>query len=300
MSAKTVRKLDAAALRALPLPKNEEETDKDSRGRVLFIGASNLSPGAALLCGTAVLRGGAGKVVVATAKPIADRIGLMAPEFGVIALAATNDGEPDGGDNSLDEHLSECDAVLLGPGMMNADNTRSLVFRVLSQSKVPVVLDAAAIAACSRHFDAVRGFDAPRIFTPHAGEMAKLMDVPKETIQNSPVEFVHRASQELDSTVLLKGATTYIANSDRPLWRHAGGVCGLATAGSGDTLAGLLAALLARGASPECAAAWSVFVHAKAGVMLSKSVGPIGFLASELARNFPRILQNLASDQRSR
>ncbi len=232
--------------------------------------------------------------MVATAKPIADRIGLMAPEFGVIALAATNDGEPDGKDDSLDEHLGECDAVLLGPGMMDADNARTLVLRVLSKIKVPVVLDAAGIAACAGHFDAVRRFDAPRIFTPHAGEMAKLLDVSKQTVRKSPVEIALRASRELDSTVVLKGATTYIANRNGRMWRHFGGVCGLATAGSGDTLAGLLTALLARGCSPECACAWSVLVHAKAGTMLSRSVGPIGFLAGELPGRFPKLLKNLA------
>jgi ADP-dependent NAD(P)H-hydrate dehydratase len=295
-----IRELNAEVLKTLPLPPTEEETDKDARGRVLFIGGSALSPGAALLCGIAALRGGAGKVVVATAKPIADRIGLRAPEFGVVALESTRAGEPDGKDDSLDLQLTECDAVLLGPGMMDANNARALGIRVLSKIKVPLVLDAAAIAAWSGHFNRLRQFDAPRILTPHAGEMAKLMGVSKQTVLNSPVEIARRASQELASTVILKGATTYIANPDSRTWRHAGGVCGLATAGSGDTLAGLLTALLARGASPECACAWSVLVHAKAGAILSKSVGPIGFLASELPGSFPRILQNLASQKRRR
>ncbi len=289
-----IRELNAEALKTMPLPPNEEETDKDARGRVLFIGGSALSPGAALLCGIAALRGGAGKVVVATAKPIADRIGLMAPEFGVVSLQATSEGEPDGGDASLDEHLSECDAVLLGPGMMNTENARALVLRVLSNIKVPVVLDAAAIAACSGNFNALRRFDSARILTPHAGEMATLMDVSKETVRNSPVEISRRASQALKSTVIMKGATTYVVSPVGSIWRHCGGVCGLATAGSGDTLAGLLTALLARGASPECAAAWSVVVHARAGTVLSESVGPLGFIASELPGTFPRLLNNLA------
>lgn len=289
-----IRELDAGALKAFPLPVYEEETDKDARGRVLFIGGSALSPGASLLCGIAALRGGAGKIAVAAAKPIADRIGLVAPEFGVIALSPTKEGEPSGEDGSLDRHLTECDAVLLGPGMISPDNAWTLALRVLSQIQVPSVLDAAAIAACSSNFDTLRRFDAPRILTPHAGEMAKLMGVPKQIVSKSPSDIARRASKELDSTIILKGATTYIANPDGGMWRHSGGVCGLATAGSGDTLAGLLAALLARGASPECASAWSVLVHARAGTMLSASVGPIGFLAGELPATFPRILQYLA------
>jgi ADP-dependent NAD(P)H-hydrate dehydratase len=107
------------------------------------------------------------------------------------------------------------------------------------------------------------------------------------------MEVARRAADELESMVILKGATTFIAGSDGTLWRHAGGVCGLATAGSGDSLAGLLAALVARGASSMVAAMWSVVVHAKAGTELSRSVGPIGFLARELPDRFPHILQQL-------
>ena len=154
-----IRELTAASLKSLPLPATEEETDKDARGRVLFVGGSALSPGAALLCGIAALRGGAGKVVVATAKPIADRIGLTAPEFGVIALAATRDGEPDGEDDCLDGHFAACDAALLGPGMMDADNARTLILRVLKQNEVPLVLDAAGYCGV---FGSFRGGAAPR------------------------------------------------------------------------------------------------------------------------------------------
>jgi ADP-dependent NAD(P)H-hydrate dehydratase len=290
-----IRELDVEALRTMPLPGNDKDTDKDSRGRVLFIGGSAVSPGAALLCGIAALRGGAGKVVVATAKPIADRLGLVAPEFGLVALHATSGGEPDGRDDSLDRHLAQCDAVLIGPGMMDEENVRTMALRVLNQIKVPVVLDAAAITAFADNFEALRRFDMPRILTPHAGEMAKLLGVPKELVRNSPIDIATRASRELNSTIILKGATTYIANLDGTIWRHPAGVYGLATAGSGDTLAGLLAALLARGASPECASAWSVLVHGKAGTMLSQSIGPVGFLAGELPGTFPKILQEVAS-----
>jgi ADP-dependent NAD(P)H-hydrate dehydratase len=289
-----IRELDVDALKEFPLPENDGDTDKDSRGRVLLIGGSTLSPGALLLSGLAALRGGAGKLLVATAEPIARDIGLIAPEFGVVSLRATDTGEPDGEDETLDQYLEQCDAVLLGPGMMDEENARLLALRLMNRLKVPLVLDAAAITSFSEDFAPLRQFAAPKILTPHAGEMAKLIGIAKQRVQDSPAEIARKAADDLRSTVILKGATTYITSPAGTLWRHAGGVCGLATAGSGDALAGLLAALIARGLSPIAAALWSVVTHSTAGTKLTHSIGPVGFLARELPDTFPAILRELA------
>ena len=290
----TVQPLNASVLRELPLPDSEEDADKDSRGRVLLVGGSALSPGAVLLSGLAALRGGAGKIVVATAQPIAVQLGLIAPEFGIASMRPTSQGEPDAGDAALDRCLRNCDAILLGPGLLDDNNARALALRIFPILKVPMVLDAAAITCFAGRFGALRAGGVPRIITPHAGEMASLMGMSKNSVQNSSAEIAKNAARELDCLVVLKGATTYIATPGGLMWRHDGGHCGLATAGSGDTLAGLLAALLARGASPEAASVWSVVVHAKAGTLLSTSVGPLGFLARELPPLFPQLLHDLA------
>jgi ADP-dependent NAD(P)H-hydrate dehydratase len=290
----TARELNAEVLKAFPLPNPEGETDKDSRGRVLLVGGSALSPGAMLLSGTAALRAGAGKLIVATAVPIARQIGLVAPEFGVVALRATGKGEPDCKDEALDSFLDQCDVALVGPGMTEETNARLLASRLLKRSKVPLVLDAAAITGFAGRIDALRASKASLTLTPHAGEMAKLMSMSKEKVQDSPVSVALRAAEQSGGTVILKGATTFIATPDGTVWRHSGGVSGLATAGSGDALAGLLAALIARGLPPNVAALWSVVAHAAAGSKLSRSVGPIGFLARELPDTFPSILQHLS------
>lgn len=233
-------------------------------------------------------------MLAASAKDMARGLGLLAPEFGVAALRATAEGEPAADDDSLDSHLHQCEAVILGPGMVNEDNARRMTARVLRRLKVPVVLDAAAITAFANRFGALRQSRAPKILTPHAGEMAKLMGMSKDRVQSSAVEVATRAAHELNSVVILKGADTFVACPDGVYWRHTGGVSGLATAGSGDTLSGLIGALLARGMTPAGAALWGVLAHAKAGATLSRSVGPVGFLARELPDMFPGVLRDLA------
>jgi ADP-dependent NAD(P)H-hydrate dehydratase len=289
----TVQDLTAAALRAHPLPTIGEKTDKDSRGRVFIIAGSASSPGAALLAGEAALRGGAGKVLVGTTHSIAIGLGLHAPEFGICALGATADGEPDAADRGLECSSEKYDAVLIGPGLMNEGNARLIAIPILEMLKVPLVLDAAAITAFCGNFEFIRAGRQPRILTPHAGEMAKLMGVRRNVVEASPQEMAVKAARALNCLMVLKGAETYIASPQGDLFKHMGGVAGLATAGSGDTLAGLMAGLLARGAAPLSACLWSVFVHAKSGAILSEAVGPLGFLARELPGQFPRVLQAL-------
>ncbi|MDP9088246.1 MAG: NAD(P)H-hydrate dehydratase [Pseudomonadota bacterium] len=280
-------------LREHALPRADDATDKDSRGRVFMIAGSELSPGAALLSGTSALRGGAGKVVVATIAPAAITLGLLAPEFGIVSLASSH-GEPTVSDEVLDYHLDKCDAVLLGPGMSEPKNALGVALRLLQKCRNPVVLDAAAISALAEHFDAVKESRAHCILTPHAGEMAALTGKSKEAVEADPVQVASDTARALGCTIILKGATTYVVTRDGHCWKHVGGVRGLATAGSGDTLAGLLVGLLARGADEVSACCWSVAVHAKAGSMLTDRLGEVGLLARELPTLFPQIMRNWA------
>jgi ADP-dependent NAD(P)H-hydrate dehydratase len=290
---KNVRSVTVATLRTHPLPRTESNTDKDSRGRVFIVAGSATSPGAARLAGTAVLRGGAGKVIVATGRSLAPYLGLIAPEFGIHAVAESSDGEPALKESEINRGLEQCDAVLIGPGLMNGSNAHQVAVRLLKKSKAPVVLDAAAITGFADDLGGLRRCRAPRILTPHAGEMATLMGASKEAIEAAPANHASSAASALGCTIVLKGADTYIAAPDAQVWRHRGGVRGLATAGSGDTLSGLIVALLSRGAHSLTACLWAVVVHARAGSQLTRAIGPLGFLAGELPPRFPGLLKAL-------
>jgi hydroxyethylthiazole kinase-like uncharacterized protein yjeF len=222
---------------------------------------------------------------------------LAAPEFGISAMKETRDGEPSAADTQVESGVKRCDAVLVGPGLMNEANAKALALRILRVAKVPLVLDAAAVTGFAGAFGALKRFPVPRILTPHAGEMATLTGLSKADIVKAPQPTALQVARELKAIIVLKGAVTYVATPAGHLWRHLGGVCGLATAGSGDTLSGLMTALLARGASPLAASLWSVLVHAQAGSVLTKKVGPVGFLAREIPAHFPALLRDLSKSR---
>jgi hydroxyethylthiazole kinase-like uncharacterized protein yjeF len=128
------------------------------------------------------------------------------------------------------------------------------------------------------------------VITPHAGEMANLLGMDKHDVLRRPAEIAGEAATLLHCVVALKGARTYIAAPDGGSWTYSDGNVGLATSGSGDTLAGIVAGLLARGVAPLEAAQWGVFLHGEAGNRLAQSRGPLGFLARELLAEIPGIM----------
>ncbi len=282
--------LDAAALKAWPLPGIADDADKEDRGRILVVAGSREIPGAALLAATAALRAGAGKLVIATAASVASAMALSMPEARVVGLPETPDGGFDvRGVAQLESIAAECACVVIGPGMMDEDAGSAFVAALLpSLTHCTVVLDALAMSAAQR----VKRFDQPVLLTPHAGEMAHLTGRSKQEISADPQGTALEAARQWNVVVALKGATSVIATPDGRLWIHRGGEAGLATSGSGDTLAGMIGGLAARGASPEQACAWGIMLHAGAGARLA-SRGPLGFLARELPAEVPAVLSQL-------
>jgi NAD(P)H-hydrate repair Nnr-like enzyme with NAD(P)H-hydrate dehydratase domain len=124
--------------------------------------------------------------------------------------------------------------------------------------------------------------------------MASLTGGDKESIAADPVAVAAESAHAWNAVVALKGAITHIVAPDGRVWRHEGGNSGLATSGSGDVLSGIIAGLIARGASLEQASAWGVALHARAGCRLTERHGPIGYLARELAGEVPALMAALA------
>jgi len=283
--------IDAGLLRRWPLAALDAAADKEARGAILVIAGSRELAGAALLAATASLRAGAGKLVVATAAGVAPGLALAMPEARVVALTETRAGGlAVSGVDRVEPLVERADALLVGPGLTDERATHGFVKALLARSgAVPLVLDASAIAAAS----SLAGFDRPALLTPHAGEMAHLTGVSKETIVAEPQRHAQRLARELNVVVALKGACTIIAAPDGRCWRHAKAVPGLATSGSGDVLAGIVAGFMARGADPSQAAAWAVWLHSRAATALQCRLGPLGYLARELAAEVPGLLRRL-------
>lgn len=280
-------------LRTMPLPAPGE--DKDQRGRVLIAGGNRAVPGAALLSAEAALRAGAGKLQVATGRSVALGLALLLPEALVMGLPETEDGDlgPDAA-AALAKAAGRTNALLLGPGMMDRAAAMALVEAVLGQldpgSTPALVLDAGALCGHAALRDALRPHAGRAVLTPHAGEMATILDVGRAEVEADPLAAGRRAAALLQQVVVMKGARTSVISPEGEAWEYAGGGVGLATSGSGDVLAGILAGLLARGASPMQAACWAVWLHGEAGLSLARRIGPIGFLARELAAEVPRAM----------
>lgn len=290
--------LTADALRRMPLPQPAAGS-KEGRGQVLIVAGSVEVPGAALLAATAALRAGAGKLQVATVAGVAPHLGIAVPESMVIGLRETADGgmEHRAAAERLGPKAERADAVLVGPGMAEGGDATSLTAALLSKAPSrSFALDAASLVDLQRHADVVRSCEGRVVITPHAGEMAQLLDRSREEVEADPLDAARTASAMLRAVVIMKGAETQIVDPDGGAWTYAGGGVGLATSGSGDILAGILVGLLARGAEPSRAALWAVFLHGDAGARLARAQGPLGFLARELAGQVPAILRDLEAD----
>jgi len=302
----TVTDITAAVLREWPLPQPSFDGDKEVRGHILIVGGSREMPGAVILAATAALRAGAGKLTIATAASVAPLVALAIPESRVIALAETAAGGFTAeAARKLAELHGKADALLIGPGMQDDAAAAELVLALLPRfGGTRIIIDAAAMNAVRpgrephlleetsgrEHFR----FSEPVLLTPHAGELAHLCGRGKDDINEDPQQAAKEAADRWNAVVALKGATTVIAAPGGALWQHQGGNVGLAISGSGDTLAGIIAGLAARGATLEQAAAWGVALHASAGEQLSLRFGVLGYLAREISAEVPALLRTLA------
>ena len=294
LRAAKARSVNKALLREMPLPTIGEDGDKESRGRVLVIGGSTSVPGAVLLAGVAALRAGAGKLQLATARDAAIPLGFAVPEAMVIALPQGHDGEIVGTRAAarLQPHLAHADAVLVGPGM-SSDAQAYALLRLVVPALHPgavLVVDGLAVVALRHDQRLLHALEGRAVLTPHAGEMASLLGVDRAEVASDAHHLACAAARNLRTTVALKGAETWIAAHDGSCLHFSGGTIGLGTSGSGDTLAGIVAGLAARGASPLTAAAWGVWAHGMAGRALARRTATVGFLARELLAEVPALV----------
>lgn len=288
--------IDADLLTAWKLPVIDEEGDKESRGRVLFIGGSAEMLGACVLAGVAALRAGAGKLQIATPRTVATHVGVSVPEARVLSLKETKRGEADPeGIHLIAEHIKAAQAIIIGPGMGDERAAGRVVKNVVRYVEdATLVIDANALNKLQENSRLLRGLRRTPILTPHLVEMSEMTGETIEALRLDPQTTLRRVAENLHAVVVLKGRKTLIAAHQRETCfaNHAGNV-GLATSGSGDVLAGIIAGLAARGAKPVEAAVWGVHVHALAGERLARRVGRVGYLARELLAEIPQVMSEL-------
>ena len=244
-----VEALEAADVARL-IPGADASADKYSRGVVGVAAGSQQYTGAAVLCVGAAVRAGAGMVRFAGAAHPAEQIRLHWPE--AVVHEAEGEAVVDAG---------RVQAWVVGPGLGTDRRAEAAVEAVLAQD-VPVLVDADALTVCARHPDWLRDRTAPTLLTPHDRELARFLPLCADR-----VGVARRLAQDLGVTVLLKGDATVVVDTDGPARVNLTGSPVLATAGTGDVLAGGCAALLAQGLSPLDAGSVGAFLHGRAGAL---------------------------------
>jgi NAD(P)H-hydrate epimerase len=288
-----------AADAAAAWPRRPRGAHKGSFGHLLLVAGSRGKTGAAILAGTAGLRAGAGLVTVATAAPALVRIAAGRSELMTEGLAAT--GVASVAQAALGRALglaADRDAVALGPGLGQHLGTRRFVAGFVRSCTPPLLVDADALNALAAlprggGFRALRARRAPTVLTPHPGEAARLLVTSTNAVQRERLECARRLAALSGAVVVLKGHRTLVVEPDGRAAVNPSGNPGLATAGSGDVLAGVVGALLARGLGAWQAAVAGVFVHGRAADLLAERRGEEGLLAGDVADALPDAIRSL-------
>lgn len=290
----------------LPERVQSRDANKGRFGTVLVIAGSAGMAGAATMAGLSALRGGAGLVHLALPISVLDTAAVLAPELVLHALPETTE-RSHGGEGALEKLLQlaeKADSVAIGPGLGGNPVTKLFVQTFVQQlpAQEPLVIDADglnAVAEAGGEIFAGRS-GANTLLTPHPGEAGRLLGKSAGDVQADRVEAVQEAARKYRATVLLKGARTLIATHENAnhLYINRSGSVALATAGSGDVLTGVLAALLADRENPLSApdaARIGAFLHALAGETCEKNRGAVGTIATEIRDALPearRIVYN--------
>lgn len=281
--------LTRAELDKYPLPP-VTEASKDEHGRLLVVGGSRNTPGSAAICATAAMRSGCGKVSIATVEGMAPHIALAVPEALVLGLSETREGAFARSTIAIiADRAAEVDAVVVGPGMKQSKLCSDLAARLLDMDLARLVLDAAMLYALPPHHGAARHAATP-ILLPHKGEMAALLGCEPREVDDNPLACGLECAARYGALTLVKGPQSHVVCPDGRAWKYEGGGPGLGISGSGDTLAGILGGLLARGADPLAGLLWAVWLHGEAGAVLSRKIGKVGFLAREISGEIPALL----------
>lgn len=289
------RTITPGLLRDWPLTASKAAKDagkhagKKERGTVLVVGGSRSTPGAVLLAGVAALRAGAGRLQLAVTESTAPALSIAVPEAAVVGLPETGSGSVAGDvPKRLLDLAAEADAVAVGPGLDDIDETATLLGAVLDalRPSAGVVLDAYALGALSRRPDLLRGRPQRVVLTPNVTEAGYLLGDSAggdsgggDSASGDLTAAAAAVARRCSAVVTLYGA---VADPEGRVWSEESGDAGLGTSGSGDVLAGVIAGLLARGAEPAQAACWGTWAHAVSGQRLAPRHGRTGFLAREL------------------
>jgi NAD(P)H-hydrate epimerase len=277
----------------------DPQAHKGTTGHLLVVAGKTGTTGAAAMAAMAALRAGAGLVTLGCPQGVQGIVAQQTLEAMTVGLAQT----PLGGLSTaaLPQILGLAETrqcMAIGPGMGTEEETGTLLEGLLSETTLPLVIDADGLNLLSKILNTKRPgllakARAPLILTPHPGEMARLTGRPTAELLKDRLTTARSFATAHGVVLVLKGARTLVAAPDGQIWINSSGNSGMASGGMGDVLTGMIGGFLAQGYPPETAARLGVYLHGAAGDRLARSRGPQGYLASELMAALPQVVAGL-------
>lgn len=269
------------------LPERKADGNKGDFGKLLMVCGSYGMAGACILSAKAALRSGVGLLYLLIDKRIYGIISSQVTEAVCIPVNMENQKELR---NKIKEAMGYCTACVLGCGLGTLRET--LCKEVISQCRIPLLVDADGINFLSEHTEMIPLLPKETVITPHPGEMSRLIKIDIPEIQNNRIKTAENAARYIDNTVVLKGAGTVIADSGGKTSVNPTGNQGMAKGGSGDVLSGIIGALMAQGIRLFDAACAGVYLHGAAGDLCRDKLSSRGMLPTDIIEALPEIYKS--------
>jgi NAD(P)H-hydrate epimerase len=272
------------------IPRRGRASNKFAAGSVLVCGGSLGLTGAPCLASESAMRAGAGYVTACVPSSLNVIFESRLLEVMTVPLPDTHGSLQPRGVEQVLERADRADALALGPGLGREPAAQEFARQLARYAPVPLVLDADGLNAHAGALELLAGREAPTVLTPHAGELARLLETDSDAIGARRLYSARRAARDAQAIIVLKGDDTIVAAPDGRAGVNRGGAPALATAGTGDVLSGVIGAFLAKPIDPFHAACAGVFVHAGAGQLAARDIGAEGVIASDVIAALPRAL----------
>ena len=285
-----IEEKDAAGI----LPKRKPDTHKGTYGHLAVIAGSRGKGGAAALSSISALRAGTGLVTLALPKCLTVSFEAGIPEVMTLPLPDTKEGTIDKSAlNTLINFLEGKSAVLIGPGITTNPSTSSLIKNLVKKISCPMLIDADGLNIIADKIELLKDKPFPVIVTPHPGEMARMLNTTSKEIQTNRIEASRKLSAEYGIYVILKGARTIVATPEGEVYINPTGNPGMATAGTGDVLSGIIVGFMAQGLSARDSSILGVYLHGLAGDIAAEKLSQTALIASDLIKTFPEAIKKV-------
>ncbi|MEK7849745.1 MAG: NAD(P)H-hydrate dehydratase [Candidatus Omnitrophota bacterium] len=272
----------------------EPRAHKGDFGHVFILAGSECFMGAACLCSQSAMRSGAGLVTLGIPGSLHSIAALKLTEVMTLPLPETRQATLGGKALAgIKAFLKKADCLLMGPGLSRHPDTQRLIRRVLAVCDKPLCLDADALIALAGHLDILKSLKNIAVLSPHPGEMANLLGIPVKEVQNNRKKVAKEFALRYNTILVLKGHQTIVASPEGKTYINSTGNPGMATAGSGDVLAGMLAAFLGQGMPAYQAACSAVYVHGLAGDLAVRDKTEVSLIASDIIEYLPKAFKIL-------